>query len=95
MSGWQPTPRGPYVERGPSRVSAWRQAVTWSVGFVTLLWVVEGFDSLMGNRLDAEGIRPGSTDGLSGVLFAPLLQPTLDTGVSALVAAALSVLDRP
>lgn len=28
-------------------------------------------------------------------LFAPLLQPTLDTGVSALVAAALSVLDRP
>ena len=28
-------------------------------------------------------------------LFAPLLQPTLDTGVRALVAAALSVLDRP
>lgn len=45
----------------------------WSAGFVAVLWISEIIDTVLGNRLDAEGIRPGSTDGLSGVLFAPLL----------------------
>jgi membrane associated rhomboid family serine protease len=51
----------------------WRGAGVWSAGFVAVLWVSEIIDTVLGNRLDAEGIRPGSTDGLSGVLFAPLL----------------------
>lgn len=48
-------------------------AATWSAGFVALLWVSEIADAALGLRLDDEGIRPGSTDGLSGILFAPLL----------------------
>jgi membrane associated rhomboid family serine protease len=51
----------------------WGAAGTWSLGFVALLWVAEVVDTVAGNRLDAEGIRPGTTDGLSGVVFAPLL----------------------
>lgn len=43
------------------------------VSFVVLLWVVELFDSLTGHQLDSKGIRPLETDGLTGILFAPLL----------------------
>jgi membrane associated rhomboid family serine protease len=55
--------------RGPE----WRTAGVWSAGFVGVLWLSEIVDTILGNRLDSEGIRPGSTDGLSGILFAPLL----------------------
>lgn len=41
--------------------------------FVALLYVVEGIDSVTGHRLDENGIRPLETDGLDGILFAPLL----------------------
>lgn len=41
--------------------------------FVALLYVVEAFDQLGGHRLDENGIRPLQTDGLWGILFAPLL----------------------
>jgi membrane associated rhomboid family serine protease len=41
--------------------------------FVVLLWLIELFDSLNGHRLDYNGIRPLETDGLEGILFAPLL----------------------
>ena len=51
----------------------WATAVLWSAGFVGLLWVVEVVDTGLGNRLDDEGIRPGTTDGLLGIVFAPLL----------------------
>jgi membrane associated rhomboid family serine protease len=54
---------------GPS----WAQAGIWSAGFVAVLWVAEIVDTVLGNRLDAEGIRPGNADGLSGIEFAPLL----------------------
>ncbi|WP_107705243.1 rhomboid family intramembrane serine protease [Nocardioides allogilvus] len=57
------------TRRGPQ----WRVAGVWSAGFVAVLWLSEIIDTALGNRLDAEGIRPGSTDGLSGILFAPLL----------------------
>jgi membrane associated rhomboid family serine protease len=58
------------TRRGPD----WGTAGTWSIGFVALLWVAEIVDAVvMGGRLDAEGIRPGSTDGLTGILLAPLL----------------------
>jgi membrane associated rhomboid family serine protease len=43
------------------------------VSFVVLLWLIELFDSLNGHRLDYNGIRPLETDGLEGILFAPLL----------------------
>jgi membrane associated rhomboid family serine protease len=43
------------------------------VSFVVLLYVIEVFDSLSGHHLDTNGIRPLETDGLMGILFAPLL----------------------
>ncbi|MEO5663111.1 MAG: rhomboid family intramembrane serine protease [Nocardioides sp.] len=59
----------PYARRSPE----WRLAGVWSAGFVGVLWLSEMIDTLLNHRLDSEGIRPGSTDGLSGILFAPLL----------------------
>jgi membrane associated rhomboid family serine protease len=43
------------------------------ITFVALLYVVEAFDQLGGHRLDDNGIRPLESDGLWGILFAPLL----------------------
>lgn len=51
----------------------------WMVGaatiltFVALLYLVELIDQLMRHSLDANGIRPLQTDGLWGVIFAPVL----------------------
>ncbi|HXH77227.1 rhomboid family intramembrane serine protease [Nocardioides sp.] len=53
--------------------STWRIAAIWSAGFVAVLWVSEIIDTVLGNRLDVEGIRPNSPEGLSGILVAPLL----------------------
>jgi membrane associated rhomboid family serine protease len=41
--------------------------------FVALLYVVEVFNQLSGDRLDNNGIKPLETDGLVGIVFAPLL----------------------
>ncbi|MCP3812096.1 rhomboid family intramembrane serine protease, partial [Mycobacteriaceae bacterium Msp059] len=41
--------------------------------FVALLYVIEIVDTAMGHRLDQDGIRPLQTDGLWGILWAPLL----------------------
>lgn len=41
--------------------------------FVALLYAVELVDTLVGNRLDAAGVQPRDSDGLDGILFAPLL----------------------
>lgn len=43
------------------------------VSFVVLLYVIELWDSLTSHRLDNNGIRPLETDGLWGIVFAPLL----------------------
>jgi membrane associated rhomboid family serine protease len=43
------------------------------ITFVALLYIVEAFDQLGGHRLDDNGIRPLESDGLWGILFAPLL----------------------
>jgi membrane associated rhomboid family serine protease len=43
------------------------------VSFVVLLYVVEFVDQLGGHRLDHNGIRPLETDGLWGIILAPLL----------------------
>jgi len=67
---WSVPPR----TRQPRRVgTSAGTALTGSLGFVALLWLAEVVDTLLGHRLDAEGIRSGNPDGLSGVLFAPLL----------------------
>ena len=40
---------------------------------MALLYVAELVDTVLGNRLDSYGIRPQLTEGLDGILFAPLL----------------------
>lgn len=41
--------------------------------FVIVLYLIEGVDSVLGNQLDAFGVEPRATEGLDGILFAPLL----------------------
>jgi membrane associated rhomboid family serine protease len=52
---------------------AWVVGGATIVSFVVLLYVIEIFDSLSGHHLDDNGIRPLETDGLTGIIFAPLL----------------------
>src|ERR1700753_1692851 len=70
---------------GPARYQGQRPATQtkkrprWMVGgatiltFVSLLYLVELIDQLTGHSLDANGIRPLETDGLWGIILAPLL----------------------
>ncbi len=58
----EPKKRPPWVVGGATIVS-----------FVALLYVIEIWDNLTGHRLDSNGIRPLETDGLWGIVFAPLL----------------------
>ncbi|WP_082978582.1 rhomboid family intramembrane serine protease [Mycobacterium sp. 1081908.1] len=63
--------------RAPAKQS--KKRPQWMVGgatiltFVALLYLVELIDQLMGGRLDSNGIRPLTTDGLWGIVFAPVL----------------------
>jgi membrane associated rhomboid family serine protease len=59
----------------PARVFPARplQALGTILSFTAVLWVVEFYDQLTGQRLDADGIVPRTTDGLEGILWAPLL----------------------
>jgi membrane associated rhomboid family serine protease len=57
----------------PKKRSAFVVGGATILSFVALLYVVEAFDQLNGHRLDDNGIRPLETDGLWGILFAPLL----------------------
>lgn len=60
--------------RQAGRAPDWVRAALWAVGFVALLWLLEGFDQVaLDESLDSEGIRPRSGDGLLGILFAPFL----------------------
>jgi membrane associated rhomboid family serine protease len=43
------------------------------LSFVGLLYIIEGVNQMTGDRLDNGGIKPLETDGLWGILFAPLL----------------------
>lgn len=60
------------TDRAPSRTS-WGAAATTIGLFVVLLYAIEVVDTLMANRLDSEGVQPRETEGLLGILFAPLL----------------------
>jgi membrane associated rhomboid family serine protease len=57
----------------PKKRPAWLIGGLTVVSFVVLLYLVELFDTVTGHRLDDNGIRPLEADGLSGILFAPLL----------------------
>ncbi|UXA16687.1 rhomboid family intramembrane serine protease [Mycobacterium sp. SMC-4] len=57
----------------PKKRPAWLVGGLTIVSFVILLWLIELYDSLTGHQLDSNGIRPLDTDGLTGILFAPLL----------------------
>jgi membrane associated rhomboid family serine protease len=52
---------------------AWRVGGATIISFVALLYLIELIDQLSGHRLDRNGIRPLETDGLWGIVFAPLL----------------------
>jgi membrane associated rhomboid family serine protease len=57
----------------PKKRAAWKVGGVTIISFVVLLWLIELFDALNGHRLDNNGIKPLETDGLEGILFAPLL----------------------
>lgn len=63
----------------PSSTATPKKRPTWMVGgativsFVALLYIIEIWDNLSGHRLEENGIRPLETDGLEGIIFAPLL----------------------
>ncbi|WP_067975080.1 rhomboid family intramembrane serine protease [Mycolicibacter icosiumassiliensis] len=57
----------------PEEKSLWRTGGATIIAFVGLLYLVEAVDQVGGHRWDHNGIRPLETDGLWGVLFAPLL----------------------
>ena len=62
----------------PKKRPAWVVGGVTIVSFVVLLWLIELWDNLTNHRLDSNGIRPLETDGLWGILFAPLLHSNWD-----------------
>jgi len=57
----------------PKTPAAWKVGGATIGSFVVLLYLIELADQLSGHSLDRNGIRPLETDGLAGILFAPLL----------------------
>ncbi|MDA4106895.1 rhomboid family intramembrane serine protease [Mycolicibacterium holsaticum] len=57
---------------------AWMVGGLTIISFVVLLYVIEAYDVATGHRLDNNGIRPLESDGLGGILFAPLLHSDWD-----------------
>ncbi|MGY2031130.1 rhomboid family intramembrane serine protease [Nocardia gipuzkoensis] len=51
----------------------WWRAGVLTAGFVGVLYGIEGVDTVVDGRLDAAGIAPRRADGLTGIVFAPLL----------------------
>ncbi|ORB18835.1 rhomboid family intramembrane serine protease [Mycobacterium noviomagense] len=65
----QPAARRPQ----PAKRPRWQVGAATIISFVALLYLAELIDQLSGHNLDRNGIRPMETDGLSGIIFAPLL----------------------
>ena len=61
------------MPRSSTRPRPWPTAAAITAGFVALLWVVEAWDQWTPAVLDDDGIRPRSTEGLLGIVLAPLL----------------------
>ncbi len=64
-------PRVPATK--PKKRPQWMVGGATILTFVSLLYLVELIDQLAGHSLDANGIRPLETDGLWGIIFAPVL----------------------
>lgn len=61
------------TESPPAKTPAWKVGGATILTFVALLYLIEIIDQLTGHSLDRNGIQPLETDGLKGILFAPLL----------------------
>lgn len=57
----------------PKKRPVWLVGGATIVTFVALLYIIEAFDQVTGDHFEDNGIRPLETDGLMGILFAPLL----------------------
>jgi membrane associated rhomboid family serine protease len=57
----------------PKKRRVWVTGGATILSFIALLYIIEVIDSLSGHHLDDNGIRPLETDGLWGIIFAPLL----------------------
>lgn len=66
-------PTGGRQTPAPKKRPAWIVGGLTIISFVALLYVIELFDALTGHQLDQNGIRPLETDGLTGIVFSPLL----------------------
>ncbi len=75
VTGGYPGASGPPQRK---KRPAWVVGGLTIISFVVLLWLIELWDSLTGHRLDDNGIRPMESDGLVGILFAPLLHSDWD-----------------
>jgi membrane associated rhomboid family serine protease len=59
--------------RQPDKPATWKLGGATILSFVALLYLIELIDQLTGHTLDRNGIRPLEVDGLTGIIFAPLL----------------------
>ena len=59
--------------RRPKKRPLWATGGWTILSFVALLYLIELIDVLNRHDLDTNGIRPQETDGLWGIIFAPLL----------------------
>ena len=57
----------------PRSQPLWLTAAVVILGFVAGLYLIEGIDTALGNRLDGYGVIPREPEGFDGILFAPLL----------------------
>lgn len=57
----------------PAKWPGWKTGGATILTFVALLYLIEIVDQLTGHSLDRNGIRPLESDGLLGIVFAPLL----------------------
>jgi membrane associated rhomboid family serine protease len=67
-NGYSPKPTAQTKKR-----PAWMVGGVTILTFVALLYLVEAWDQVTGDHLENNGIRPLETDGLTGIIFAPLL----------------------
>lgn len=61
------------TQRPPTSKPSWVTAAVVIGGFVALLYAIEFYDQNSRVRLDREGVQPRESEGLLGILFAPLL----------------------
>ena len=57
----------------PKKPAPWKVGGATILSFVALLYLIEAWDAAHHQELNVDGIRPWTTDGLWGILWAPLL----------------------